>query len=147
MNDQPAMPAAADSTSPRRSSPHPIYWAIAGALVAVAAMSILRPTTGPDWSQLALGQTSAGARGVFAFTGQLSKTNYGVFVVDVDAMTIWAYEYLPQKSCLRLAAARTWRYDRYLENFNSCDLPPDVVETMVEQQRQDRLKAIEDQMP
>lgn len=90
---------------------------------------------------------SAGSRGVFAFTGQLSKTNYGVFMVDMDSMTLWAYEYLPQKSCLRLAAARTWRYDRYLENHNSCDLPPDAVEQMLEDQREYRKQAAESQMP
>ena len=92
---------------------------------------------------IALGQpvSSGGARGIFAFSGQLSKGSHGIFMVDVDAMTLWAYEYLPQKRCLRLAAARTWRYDRYLENHNLCDLPPEVVEQMVEQQRQIRLKS------
>lgn len=96
---------------------------------------------------MAQATNSAGTRGVFAFTGQLSKGNFGVFMVDVDAMTLWAYEYLPQKSCLRLAAARTWRYDRYLENYNSCELPPDVVEQMVDTQRQERLQKSESQMP
>jgi len=98
---------------------------------------------------LAFGQlpTSGGARGVFAFSGQLSKGTYGVYMVDSDSMTIWAYEYLSQKGCLRLAGARTWRYDRYLENYNVCDLPPEVVEKMVEEQRQDRLQATETQMP
>jgi len=70
-----------------------------------------------------------------------------VYVVDVDAMTLWAYEYLPQKSCLRLAAARTWRYDRYLENYNICDLPPDAVEKMIEDQRQYRMEALEGSPP
>lgn len=68
-------------------------------------------------------------------------------MVDTDAMTIWAYEYLPQKGCLRLAAARMWRYDRYLENHNICDLPPEAVERMVEEQRQYRLQASEAALP
>ena len=67
--------------------------------------------------------------------------------VDLDTMTVWVYEYLPQKGCLRLAAARTWRYDRYLENHNICDLPPDVVEQMIEEQRRYRLDGSEGQMP
>lgn len=87
--------------------------------------------------------SSGGARGVFAFSGQLSKGTYGLYMVDMDSMTIWVYEYLSQKGCLRLAAARTWRYDRYLENHNLCDLPPEVVEQMVEEQRRFRLKASE----
>ena len=47
----------------------------------------------------------------------------------------------------RLAAARTWRYDRYLENHNLCDLPPDAVEQMIEDQRRYRLQSSESQMP
>ncbi len=84
---------------------------------------------------------------MFAFSGQLSKSTYGVYVVDVDAMTMWTYEYLPQKGCLRLAAARTWRYDRYLENYNVCDLPPEAVEKMIEDQRQYRLHSSERELP
>jgi len=46
-----------------------------------------------------------------------------------------------------LAGSRTWRYDRYLEDFNGCDLPPDAVEKMVEEQRQYRLKEQEESTP
>lgn len=91
--------------------------------------------------------TSAGARGVFAFTGQLTKSTFGVYLVDVDAMTMWTYEYEPARSCLRLVSARTWRYDRYLENYNTCNLPPEVVEKMIEDQRAYRLQASESDMP
>lgn len=121
---------------------------IGGALLAIVAMQALRPDA-PRFTDSALAQSvnSGGSRGIFAFTGQLSKGEFGVFMVDVDAMTIWAYEYQSQKSCLRLAAARTWRYDRYLENYNSCDLPPDAVEQMIDIQRQDRLQKNENEMP
>jgi hypothetical protein len=124
---------------------------IAAALVAIAMTLVIRSDApaGLPGGDLAFGQpvTSGGARGVFAFSGQLSKGTFGVYVVDVDAMTIWAYEYLPQKRCMRLAAARTWRYDRYLENHNICDLPPEIVEQMVEEQRQYRRRSSESQMP
>ena len=133
----------------RRSTPHPVYWVIAGALVIIAVSLVSRPTSIPI-GQVALGQgggSVGGARGVFAFSGQMSKGTYGVYLVDADTMTIWAYEYLSSKGCLRLAASRTWRYDRYLENHNVCDLPPEVIEEMVEEQRQQRLQANETQMP
>lgn len=125
-----------------------MFWVIAMALVVIATTLVVR-NDGPSGAGVALGQavTSGGARGVFAFSGQLSKGSYGVYMVDVDAMTMWVYEYLPQKGCMRLAAARTWRYDRYLENHNVCDLPPDVVEQMIEDQRQYRLQSTETQMP
>lgn len=126
-----------------RPSPHPIFWVIAVALVAIAVQLAIRPGASP-FEVPAFAQPSAsgaGARGVFAFSGQLSKGTYGVYVVDTDTMTIWTYEYLAQKGCMRLASARTWRYDRYLENYNVCDLSPESVEQMVEEQRKYRLQA------
>jgi hypothetical protein len=122
---------------------------IAAALCVIAGTYVLRGSS-PGLSELALAQTgsSAGARGVFAFTGQLTKNTFGVFMVDVDTMTLWGYEYVPGKACLRLVGARTWRYDRYLENHNICDLPPDAVEQMIEEQRKYRLEnAGEDAVP
>jgi len=134
-----------------RTSPHPVYWVIAAALVVIATALVVRPagSTGFEMANPAFAQavTSGGARGIFAFSGQLSKGTYGVYMMDVDAMTVWVYEYLPQKGCLRLAAARTWRYDRYLENHNLCDLPPDVVEQMIEDQRRYRLESSESRVP
>lgn len=133
-------------TSGRHGAPHPVYWVIAAALAVIATTLVVRSDRLPGGS-VAWGQPVGGSRGVFAFSGQLSKGVHGVYMVDVDAMTIWTYEYLPQKGCLRLAAARTWRYDRYLENHNICDLPPGIVEQMVEEQRQYRRQSSESQMP
>ncbi|MCH8150475.1 MAG: hypothetical protein IH987_21270 [Planctomycetes bacterium] len=125
---------------------------IAIALVVIATTLVAR-SDGPSWPpsliDSAMGQpvTSAGARGVFAFTGQLTKSTFGVYLVDVDAMTMWTYEYVPARGCLKLASARTWRYDRYLENYNTCNLPPEVVEKMIEDQRAYRLQSSESNMP
>ncbi len=129
-------------------SPHPVFWVIAGALVTIAVVLLCRGEPSP-FANVALGQSGGvvGARGVFAFSGQLTKGTYGVYMVDADTMTIWAYEYLPQKGCMRLVGARTWRYDRYLENYNICDLPPDVVEQMVQEQREHRLQETETSTP
>ncbi len=124
-----------------------MFWVIAACLVVIATAVVVRRDVPFDSSAFAQLPTTAGARGVFAFSGQLTKGSYGVFVVDTDAMTIWAYEYNAQRACLRLAGARTWRYDRYLENHNLCDLPPDVVEKMVEEQRQERLQDTQHQTP
>jgi len=128
--------------------PHPVYWVIAGALL-VIAVKLLFPSSGPRLSESAFAQPvmSGGTRGVFAFSGQLTPSSFGVHVVDVDTNTIWTYEYSPKQACLRLAAARSWKYDRYLENHNLCDLPPDVVEEMVEQQRRFKLQDAEEDMP
>ena len=143
-------PSGGQEFRPVRARPHPVVWLLAGALGVLAVQSLMDNQGGGlklDNAALAQAVSSGGARGVFAFSGQLSKNSYGIFMIDVDAMTLWAYEYQPQKECLRLAAARTWRYDRYLENHNGCDLPPDAVEKLVEDQRQFRLEAAEKQMP
>ena len=132
----------------RRPRPHPVFWIIAVALAIIAVEQVLRwDSSSLEGRVLAQPVASGGARGVFAFSGQLSKNTYGVYMVDVDAMTISVYEFNQQKNCLRLAAARTWRYDRYLENYNICDLPPDTVERMIEDQRRYRLESSESQMP
>ncbi len=124
-----------------RRTPHPVFWVIAIALVAIAVTLVARD--GGQGAAYAQPVQTAGARGVFAFSGQLDKGSHGVYMVDLDAMTIWVYEYNAQKNCLRLAAARSYRYDRYLENYNVCDLPPEAVEQMIEEQRRYKLESNE----
>jgi hypothetical protein len=130
-----------DSTRPPGRAPHPVFWLIAISLAVIAVKLVL--PSGPRFDSSAFAQLGSGAsaRGVFAFSGQMTKNTFGVYVVDTDAMTIWMYEYVPQKGCLRLAGSRSWRYDRYLEDFNGCDLPPDAVEKMIDEQRQYKLES------
>ena len=123
----------------------PVLWIIAGLLAVIALELGLRPR-GPSRGPQALGQLEprAGARGVYAFTGQLDKNTYGLFMLDVDAGTIWCYEFTgkpPQDRRLRLSAARLWLYDRYLENFNVDGLTPDEVAEYVEDLRRQKLDA------
>jgi hypothetical protein len=62
-------------------------------------------------------------------------------MMDVDAGTIWCYEIdrgphgEPQ---MKLVAARSWIYDRYLEEFNVAEPVPGAVRDMVEKQRSHR---------
>lgn len=141
-------PAGQHEPRGRWRNAHPVHWLIALCLVFLSVRELTRTGNAP-LVDVAFGQpiTSGGARNVFAFSGQLTKNTFGVYVVDVDAMTIWTYEYLGQRNCLRLAAARSWRYDRYLENHNVCDLPPDAVEQLIEEQRQLRLQEAEKTLP
>jgi hypothetical protein len=79
----------------------------------------------------------AGARGVFAFTGPIQRDQYGLFMLDVDQGTIWCYafENVAGTSKLRLVAARTWVYDRYLQDFNCAAPDFRTVQKLVAQQR------------
>jgi hypothetical protein len=66
-------------------------------------------------------------------------------MVDVDTGTIWCYEYgaaAGTKRKLRLAAARSWRFDRYLEQFNIDEPTPDQVKSLVEAERAAKLPPV-----
>lgn len=127
-----AVPAPVIIVTPR----HTVHWVIA-ALLAVIAVTLILRDGGPLGVNAAFGQTGMlGARGVFAFTGQLNDNRYGLWMLDIDAGTVWCYEYNPVSRKMRLAAARTFRYDRYLENHQQDSPTPDEVEKLLEQQRQ-----------
>ncbi len=98
------------------------------------------------WAQSGVlgGAGRTGARGIYAFGGQLTSKSYGVFMVDVDTGTIWCYEMrrgTNNELQMRLVAARSWIFDRYLEEFNVAEPIPAAVRAMVQQQRSDRQDA------
>lgn len=118
--------------SPRRQT---ALWIIA-ILLAVIATTLLTQQRGPLSIQSAFadGQV-AGARGIFAFIGPLDKNRTGLWMMDVDAGNVWVYEYMPVTRKLRLAAARSFVYDRYLEDYN-CDSPTlDEIRVLLDRQR------------
>ena len=123
----------------QRASTNGALWLIGISLAVIAASMVVSngEVVSPACAQSV---TQAGARGVFAFTGKLSENSFGLFMVDVDAMTIWCYEYLSGSKELRLVAARSWMYDRYLENFNCLSPSPSEVEKIVQLERENKLR-------
>jgi len=115
-------------------------WVIAICLAVIAATQFVEHDESALPAALAQATHQAGARGIFAFSGQLSENSYGLFMVDVDAGTIWCYEYVEGKKKFRLAGARSWLFDRYLENQDFQGPSPEEVEQMVEQQRLIKLR-------
>jgi hypothetical protein len=115
-----------------------VHWIIALLLAVIATGLWLRPA-GLTLPNAAFGQQPplAGARGVFAFTGPIERDQYGLFMLDVDQGTIWCYafENVAGTSKLRLVAARTWVYDRYLQDFNCAAPDFRTVQKLVAQQR------------
>ncbi len=122
---------------PPATRPQTVHWVIALLLAAIAAGLWLRPGRPVLPAAWAQAQPLAGARGVYAFPGQLDSSRYGLFMLDVDQGTIWCYEFVDVGGTrkLRLTAARTWIYDRYLQDFNCA--PPDfrMVQQLVAEQR------------
>lgn len=114
-------------------------WVIAGLLAVIATGLFLHlDTAGPGGVAYGQGAGRVGARGIQAFTGQIARNTYGLFMMDVDNATIWCYEFSPQNRALRLVAARSWHFDRYLEEFNVADPTPKQVAELVEKQRSHR---------
>ncbi|HSW44800.1 MAG TPA: hypothetical protein VLM89_04450 [Phycisphaerae bacterium] len=120
-------------------------WLIAVLLAVIATVLLLRwdetTLTRSAWAQtMNTGAgPGAGARGIYAFTGQLDSRAFGLFMLDVDSGTVWCYEMVRNRSSdpiyMRLVAARSWLYDRYLEEFNTAPPTPTEVRQLVEQQR------------
>lgn len=106
-------------------------------LLAVIATTLVVRNEGSATTALAQNQPLAGARGLFAFTGQLDSNAYGLFMLDVDQGTVWCYEIdtVGGTRKLRLIAARTWVYDRYLQDFNCAQPDFRAVQQLVSEQR------------
>jgi len=121
------------SVSPNKTA----QWVIVVLLAVIAAALWTRPPGSALPVAFAQNQPLVGARGIFAFTGPLERDQYGLFMLDVDQGTIWCYAFdtVGGTRKLRLVAARTWVYDRYLQDFNCA--PPDfrTVQKLVSEQR------------
>lgn len=124
-----------------------VLWVIAILLAVIATVLLSRwddaVFSKAAYAQLAdPGGVAGGARAVYAFPGQVTARSYGVFMLDADTGTLWCYE-LQRKGTtdeprLKLVAARSWVYDRHLEEFNTADPIPSEVRAMVQQQRSSR---------
>jgi hypothetical protein len=122
---------------PRPPQGQTVHWVIAVLLAVIATALWMRPAGTVLPTALAQTPPLAGARGIFAFTGPLDRDQYGLFMLDVDEGTVWCYAFdtMGGTRKLRLVAARTWVYDRYLQDFNCA--PPDfrMVQKLVSEQR------------
>jgi hypothetical protein len=116
---------------------HIVQWVIAVLLAFIAGALWTRPLGQVAPTALAQSSPLVGARGVYAFTGQLDHNRYGLFMLDIEQGTIWCYEIetVGKVRKLRLTAARSWIYDRYLRDFNCADPDFRAVQELVAQQR------------
>jgi len=69
---------------------------------------------------IARGQvTAAEEGGVFAVAGQITSDSFGIYLVDTERQTLTVYQWLPSVKKLRLLAARNYRFDLGLDEFNT----------------------------
>src|SRR5690348_9615622 len=108
------------------------------ALLAAILIALLARDSSPTLIAPAMGQQQqpaiAGGAGVFVVPAQFSTTTWGCYLMDVDAQTLVAYQYLPGEKKLRLMAARNFRYDRKLGQYNTDTPSPAEVKELLDQQ-------------
>ena len=131
------MREAAQTTASKSARSHVAQWVIAVLLAFIAGILWTRPSGELAPTALAQSAPLVGARGVYAFTGQLDRNRYGLFMLDIEQGTIWCYEIDNVNGVrkLRLTAARSWVYDRYLRDFNCAGLTYKQVAELLEQER------------
>lgn len=112
--------------------------ALLGALALTMLLSSLTGSAEPAAGAQALPDAVppiAGGAGLFMMPAQLSRQRWGVYLMDIDTQTLVSYEYADEAgSSLRLTAARNFRFDRRLGNFNTVP-PPREVERMLEKEQ------------
>jgi hypothetical protein len=67
-----------------------------------------------------------GGGGIYMMPAQFTQYNWGCYVMDIDKQTLIAYEYIQGSKQLRLVAARYFRHDRDLQDFNTTPSPSEI---------------------
>ena len=73
--------------------------------------------------------------GILVIPVQIERDSYGLAMVDTDGQTLWIYEinsHGPAHNRLRLLAARSWQYDRLLQQYNTAEPKPEQVKMLLE---------------
>ena len=129
------MPHAYAQVSPIRRY-RPWQWAT---VVLLSALSGALVTQALWTSAEARAQTTtSGKDNVFAMAGQLSKDNYGIFLVDSGNSTMAIYEWVPdrvQGRMLRLVATRNFAFDLQLDDYNNAAKTPREIKEIAEKQK------------
>lgn len=81
---------------------------------------------------------------------QIDRDSYGVVMVDKANETIWVYEINsrgPAQNRLRLLAARSWQYDRQLQEYNTGEPKPEQIRLLLEAYRRRQKELNKQQRP
>ena len=73
---------------------------------------------------------------ITVFPVQLERNTAGIVMVDKVDQTLWIYRINnsgPAHNRLELLAARSWKYDRLLQQYNSAEPKPEQIRLLLEQ--------------
>ncbi len=127
---------------PRHKNPLvPVLWANA-VLLALILVTLWTQNRAPSFTGEAFAQPQqpiAGGGGLFVMPTQLSTNTFGAYLMDIDAQTLMVYQFYPAEKQLRLMAARNFRHDRRLGNFNTNPDPREVQQLVQREQETNRV--------
>src|SRR5437763_14059916 len=121
-----------------RRNPVAIALYVNAAILLVILGVLLARDNSPTLTPAAFAQAQpaiAGGAGVFIAPAQFSSNVWGVYLLDVDQQTICAYTVSGSPPQLRLTAARNFRYDRKLGNYNIAGPSANEVKELVEKEQ------------
>src|SRR4051812_16832320 len=110
----------------------------AAILLLILGVLLGRGDSTPALTSAALAQAQpaiAGGAGGFIAPAQFSSNVWGVYLLDVDQQTLCAYTVSGSPPQLRLTAARNFRYDRKLGNYNIAGPSANEVKELVEKEQ------------
>jgi hypothetical protein len=128
---------------PRHRNPVAVaLYVNAAMLVAILAVLVARDSH-PTMVPMAMGQAQqpaiAGGAGLFVMPAQFSGNVWGCYILDVDQQTLCAYNVTGSPPKLKLIAARDFRYDRRLRNYNTDVSPQEVQDLVAKEQASGRV--------
>ena len=93
--------------------------------VVIVLLVLVLIKTSPDYV-IAKGDGGAGAKHVFALVGNTQSNRESFYLVDTRQEVIMVYEYGIQGDGLGLASARSYKYDKLLEQYGRSAFGPKV---------------------
>ncbi len=108
-------------------------WAIVVLLSVIATCLIMEIGFGTSAATAQV--TSVGGGDVLVVGGQITKDSYGLYLVDTRKQALAVYQWLPGSRKLRLMAARTFKFDVQLDEYNADKPTPSEVKLLVEQSK------------
>lgn len=116
----------------QRRGASPAMWLIAGLLGVIAVCLVIEVGSSIASARQAGGVASGDS--VLVVAGQITRDSYGLYLVDLESKSICVYQWLGGPRKLRLMAARSYVFDRKLDEYNTEPSPREIKE-LVEQAR------------
>ncbi|MGD0463843.1 MAG: hypothetical protein ABSB74_15255 [Tepidisphaeraceae bacterium] len=101
--------------------------------------------TSPANAQSVPEQPIAGGNGIFVMPCQLHPEVWGCYLLDTQRQSLCVYEYRAGEKALILSAARNFRYDLDLKNYNTFPAWYDIQKAVEDAAKNQRMN--ESQLP